>query len=105
MSKKKIIEKIDAEIAALSNTQPPTSVPIREELEGLTEAREAYKSLFIANKIPPITFTVGVSTWKLNKNFNYDLIDQDTGEVLLKNVNKSPFRVYKIFLRIYFKIW
>ena len=84
---KKIIEKIDAEIAALSNTQPPTSVPIREELEGLTEAREAYKSLFIANKIPPITFTVGVSTWKLNKNFNYDLIDQDTGEVLLKNVN------------------
>ena len=74
---------------ALANkpTQPPISAPIREELDGLSEAREAYKSLFIANKIPPITFTVGVSTWKLNKNFNYDLIDQDTGEVQLKNVN------------------
>ena len=74
---------------ALANkpTQPSTSAPIREELEELTEAREAYKSLFIANKKPPITFTVGVSTWKLNKNFNYDLIDQDTGEVQLKNVN------------------
>jgi hypothetical protein len=71
----------------LSSTQSSTSAPIREELEGLSEAREAYKSLFIANKKPPITFTVGVSTWKLNKNFNYDLIDQDTGEVQLKNVN------------------
>jgi hypothetical protein len=68
-------------------TQPSTSVPIREELDGLNEARKVYESLFIATGKPPITFTVGVSTWKLNKNFNYDLIDQDTGEVLLANVN------------------
>jgi len=68
-------------------TKSSTSVPIKKELEGLNEAREVYESLFIANGKPPITFTVGVSTWKLNKNFNYDLIDQDTGEVLLANVN------------------
>jgi len=68
-------------------TKSSTSVPIKKELEGLNEAREVYESLFIANGKPPITFTVGVSTWKLNKNFNYDLIDQDTGEVQLKNVN------------------
>ena len=67
--------------------EPSTSVPISEELEGLTEAREVYESLFIATGKPPITFTVGVSTWKLNKNFNYDLIDQDTGEAQLKNAN------------------
>jgi hypothetical protein len=74
---------------ALANkpTQSSTSAPIREELEGLTEARKVYESLFIATGKPPITFTVDVSTWKLNKNFNYDLIDQDTGEVLLANVN------------------
>jgi hypothetical protein len=71
----------------LTTTQLSTSAPIREELEGLTEARKVYESLFIATGKLPITFTVGVSTWKLNKNFNYDLIDQDTGEVLLKNVN------------------
>ena len=81
---RKILEEIGFNFVT---TQSSTSVPIREELEGLTEAREVYESLFIANKKPPITFTVGVSTWKLNKNFNYDLIDQDTGEVLLANVN------------------
>jgi hypothetical protein len=69
------------------STQSSTSVPIKKELEGLNEAREVYESLFIATGKPPITFTVGVSTWKLNKNFNYDLIDQDTEEVLLANVN------------------
>ena len=68
-------------------TQSSTSAPIREELEGLTKAREVYESLFIATGKPPITFTVGVSTWKLNKNSNYDLIDQDTGEIYLANVN------------------
>jgi hypothetical protein len=73
--------------AYLSTTQSSTSVPIKKELEGLTKARKVYESFFIANGKPPITFTVGVSTWKLNKNFNYDLIDQDTGEVLLANVN------------------
>jgi len=72
---------------AQESSQPSTSIPIKKELDGLTEAREVYKSLFIANGKPPITFTVGVSTWKLNKNFNYDLIEQDTGEVQLKNVN------------------
>jgi hypothetical protein len=68
-------------------TQSSTSAPIREELEGLTKARKVYESLFIATGKPPITFTVGVSTWKLNKNSNYDLIDQDTGEIYLANVN------------------
>lgn len=74
-------------VPAKITTQLPTSAPIREELEGLTEAREVYESLFIATGKPPITFTVGVSTWKLNKNSNYDLIDQDTGEIYLANVN------------------
>ena len=81
---RKILEEIGFNFVT---TQSSTSVPIREELEGLTEAREVYENLFIATGKPPITFTVGVSTWKLNKNFNYDLIDQDTGEVLLANVN------------------
>ena len=74
-------------VIPIKPTQPPISVPIKEELEGLTEARKVYESLFIATGKPPITFTVGVSTWKVNKNSNYDLIDQDTGEVLLANVN------------------
>ena len=90
--KKNIDDSIEIEfdlepVIPIKPTQPPTNVPIREELEGLTEAREVYESLFIATGKPPITFTVGVSTWKLNKNSNYDLIDQDTGEIYLANVN------------------
>jgi hypothetical protein len=74
-------------------TTQPTVEPVREvkQTQGSdsiqADMNEFNKLVSDNNGELPKTFTVGIRKWILNPNGNYDLVDSNTGQIYMRNVN------------------
>jgi hypothetical protein len=82
---KPIYDKYDALISPLLKAKE-----VKQNDQSITEDIAVFNDLVKANKGElPKSFTVGKRNWMLNPFANYDLVDIETGEIFLRNINFS----------------